>query len=90
MLQGGGGGSPSQQHNSNDVTQKQNSLFSVNNDTINDSNFNEVNAYNTVGSGSINAGAKGESSVGDIHSLYQDLFLTDIKKEVENTQHELK
>jgi len=24
-----------------------------------------------------------ESSVGDIHSLYQDLFLTDIKKEVE-------
>ena len=33
---------------------------------------------------------RGESSVGDIHSLYQDLFLTDIKKEVENAQHELK
>ena len=31
-----------------------------------------------------------ESSVGDIHSLYQDLFLTDIKKEVETAQHELK
>ena len=31
-----------------------------------------------------------ESSVGDIHSLYQDLFLTDIKREVENAQHELK
>ena len=28
--------------------------------------------------------------MGDIHSLYQDLFLTDIKKEVENAQHELK
>ena len=24
-----------------------------------------------------------ENSVGEIHSLYQDLFLTDIKKEVE-------
>ena len=31
-----------------------------------------------------------ESSVGDIHSLYQDLFLTDIKREVENAQNELK
>jgi len=87
MLQGNGGGSPNQ-NNSNDVTLKQNSLFSVNNDTINDSQFNEHGGYNTVGSGSINP--KGESSVGDIHSLYQDLFLTDIKKEVENTQHELK
>ena len=31
-----------------------------------------------------------ESSVGDIHSLYQALFLTDIKREVENAQNELK
>jgi hypothetical protein len=31
-----------------------------------------------------------ESSVGDIHSLYQDLFLTDIKREVEVAQQELK
>lgn len=28
--------------------------------------------------------------MGDIHSLYQDLFLTDIKKQVETAQHELK
>ena len=25
-----------------------------------------------------------ESTIGEIHSLYQDLFLTDIKQEVEN------
>ena len=31
-----------------------------------------------------------DQSVGDIHSLYQDLFLTDIKKQVETAQHELK
>ena len=31
-----------------------------------------------------------ENSVGEIHSLYQDLFLTDIKKEVETAQLELK
>ena len=31
-----------------------------------------------------------DSSVGDIHSLYQDLFLTDIKKEVEQAQQQLK
>ena len=31
-----------------------------------------------------------ESSIGEIHSLYQDLFLTDIKQEVEKAQEELK
>lgn len=31
-----------------------------------------------------------ESSIGEIHSLYQDLFLTDIKQEVEKAQSELK
>ena len=31
-----------------------------------------------------------ESSIGEIHSLYQDLFLTDIKTEVEKAQAELK
>lgn len=31
-----------------------------------------------------------ESSIGEIHSLYQDLFLTDIKQEVEQAQSELK
>ena len=30
------------------------------------------------------------SQVGEIHSLYQDLFLTDIKKEVETAKMELK
>ena len=76
-------------HQSNDVGMKQNSLFSDNNETLNQSNFNEMGPFNTVGTGSMQHRA-GESSVGDIHSLYQDLFLTDIKKEVENAQHELK
>ena len=31
-----------------------------------------------------------DQSAGDIHSLYQDLFLTDIKKQVESAQNELK
>ena len=31
-----------------------------------------------------------ESNIGEIHSLYQDLFLTDIKQEVEKAQSELK
>ena len=31
-----------------------------------------------------------ETSVGEIHSMYQDLFLTDMKKEVEDAQSELK
>ena len=31
-----------------------------------------------------------ESSIGEIHSLYQDLFLTDIKQEVSKAQEELK
>ena len=31
-----------------------------------------------------------ESKVSDIHSLYQDLFITDIKHEVEVAQSELK
>lgn len=31
-----------------------------------------------------------ESNIGEIHSLYQDLFLTDIKDEVERAQVELK
>lgn len=31
-----------------------------------------------------------ESNIGEIHSLYQDLFLTDIKQEVEQAQSELK
>jgi hypothetical protein len=31
-----------------------------------------------------------EANIGEIHSLYQDLFLTDIKKEVESAQSELK
>lgn len=31
-----------------------------------------------------------ESSIGEIHSLYQDLFLTDIKQEVERAQMDLK
>lgn len=30
------------------------------------------------------------SQIGEIHSLYQDLFLTDIKKEVETAKQELK
>jgi hypothetical protein len=30
------------------------------------------------------------NNIGEIHSLYQDLFLTDIKKEVETAQSELK
>lgn len=29
-------------------------------------------------------------NIGEIHSLYQELFLTDIKKEVETAQTELK
>ena len=45
----------------------------------------------SIGAESAGAASKlKESSVGDIHSLYQDLFLTDIKREVENAQHELK
>jgi len=37
------------------------------------------------------SGALGsESNIGEIHSLYQDLFLTDIKQEVEKAQTELK
>ena len=36
-------------------------------------------------------GVGGSSSqIGEIHSLYQDLFLTDIKKEVETAKQELK
>lgn len=35
-------------------------------------------------------GAGTTSSIGEIHSLYQDLFLTDIKQEVEQAQNELK
>lgn len=31
-----------------------------------------------------------ETSVGEIHSMYQDLFLTDMKREVEDAQSELK
>ena len=31
-----------------------------------------------------------ESNIGEIHSLYQDLFLTDIKEEVDRAQQELK
>lgn len=31
-----------------------------------------------------------EGNIGEIHSLYQDLFLTDIKQEVEKAQTELK
>jgi paraquat-inducible protein B len=31
-----------------------------------------------------------QTSVGEIHSMYQDLFLTDMKKEVEDAQSELK
>ena len=31
-----------------------------------------------------------DNNIGEIHSLYQDLFLTDIKKEVESAQTELK
>ena len=31
-----------------------------------------------------------DSNIGEIHSLYQDLFLTDIKEEVERAQQELK
>ena len=31
-----------------------------------------------------------ESNIGEIHYLYQDLFLTDIKQEVEKAQKELK
>ena len=30
------------------------------------------------------------SQIGEMHSLYQDLFLTDIKKEVETAKAELK
>lgn len=30
-----------------------------------------------------------QTSVGEIHSMYQDLFLTDMKKEVEDAQAEL-
>ena len=45
----------------------------------------------SIGGESAAAAAKlQDSSVGDIHSLYQDLFLTDIKREVENAQNELK
>lgn len=32
----------------------------------------------------------GAANIGEIHSLYQDLFLTDIKREVEHAQTELK
>lgn len=32
----------------------------------------------------------GETNIGEIHSLYQDLFLTDIKQEVEKAQTDLK
>ena len=35
-------------------------------------------------------GPAGESNIGEIHSLYQDLFLTDIKQEVEKAQTDLK
>jgi hypothetical protein len=35
-------------------------------------------------------GENPQENLGDIHSLYQDLFLTDIKKEVEDAQSELK
>ena len=35
-------------------------------------------------------GVVGGANIGEIHSLYQDLFLTDIKREVENAQTELK
>ena len=31
-----------------------------------------------------------DSNIGEIHSLYQDLFLTDIKQEVEKAQTDLK
>ena len=34
--------------------------------------------------------AEPSQTVGEIHSLYQDLFLTDIKREVESAQTELK
>ena len=42
--------------------------------------------------GSLEAGSDptGAANIGEIHSLYQDLFLTDIKKEVESAQSELK
>lgn len=30
------------------------------------------------------SGVVGGANIGEIHSLYQDLFLTDIKREVEN------
>jgi hypothetical protein len=39
---------------------------------------------------SLGSGAAGESNIGEIHSLYQDLFLTDIKQEVEKAQTDLK
>lgn len=35
-------------------------------------------------------GGTEDSNIGEIHSLYQDLFLTDIKKDVESAQTELK
>ena len=39
------------------------------------------------GGGSLDTGGNdptGAANIGEIHSLYQDLFLTDIKKEVES------
>jgi hypothetical protein len=36
------------------------------------------------------SGTGQDSNIGEIHSLYQDLFLTDIKQEVEKAQTDLK
>ena len=38
----------------------------------------------------LNSSQQQDENIGEIHSLYQDLFLTDIKKEVESAQTELK
>lgn len=47
-------------------------------------------APNAAEAGQGNRSLAQESSIGEIHSLYQDLFLTDIKQEVEKAQSELK
>lgn len=50
----------------------------------------EVSLLESLGEQASANASINESNIGEIHSLYQDLFLTDIKQEVEKAQSELK
>lgn len=76
-------------HPSQDITMAQNSVFSAAGDSMNQSTLNDLQQPSLSMSQAPNDQLQ-ESSVGDIHSMYQDLFLTDIKREVEHAQKELK